>query len=65
MEGGNRKTKKFGVIKEWIAISNKMGRVGRIERVTCESSIEGDEGVSFRACGENHSSYREKLIQRP
>lgn len=65
MEGGNTKTKKFGVMKEWVAISHKMQRAGLIERVTFEPNIEGDEGVSFRVYGENQSRYREQVIQIP
>lgn len=53
VEGGNRKTKKFEVLNEWIAIWNKMGRVGLIEGVTSEPSLEGDEEVSFSVWGES------------
>lgn len=42
-----------------------MERVGFIERVIFELNIEGDQGVRFGVCGENHSRYREQLIQRP
>lgn len=64
-EGGNTNTMKFGVMKEWIAISRKMERAGLIERVTFEPNIEGDERVSFRVYGESHCRYREQVIQMP
>lgn len=63
MEGGNRKTKKFGVTKELVAISNRMDRVGFIEKVTFEPSPKGDEGGSLTVCGGSHSKYREQLLQ--
>lgn len=50
MEGGNRKTKKFGVTKELVAISNRMDRVGFIEKVTFEPSLKGDEGGRLTVC---------------
>lgn len=53
--GKEKQEKKCRVMKELVAISNRMVRVGLSERVTFEPSLEGDEGVSIRVCGDNHS----------
>lgn len=50
--GKEKQEKKSRVTKEMVAISNRMVRVGLSERVTFEASLEGDEGVSIRVCGD-------------
>lgn len=52
-------------MEELVAISNKMVRGGSTERVICEQRLEGGKGVTVRVCGEEHSTEREELIQRP